>query len=131
MNIATPPLPEPRQLDLAAGDRPYDVDNPAVLMYYDGPLLFWLPATADTQYLMVALFEMPDCPWPFLAAELTFPQKEDMEEGRLSLRNAVLTAASHWLVKDYFEAGPLTLWPVGEVPEDWLPGDEYLVPRRG
>ena len=95
-----------------------------VLVYYDGPQLFWLPC--DGRRLLA--FALPaGGRWPFLVVELTDAQAAAVETSGLTLRAACLAAVGRWLLADY-DAQPLVLEPVLTIPEDWLPGDVTLTP---
>jgi hypothetical protein len=95
-----------------------------VLVYYDGPQLFWLPCP-DRRLLA---FGLPNGGrWPFLVVELTDDQAAAVESNQLTLRAACLAAAAKWLMPDY-DAADLMLEPLAALPDDWLPGDVTLAP---
>lgn len=93
------------------------------LLYYDGPLLFWLPAQ-DKHLLAIALLEEKS-PWPFLIVELSAAQADAVKSNELTLQRATLEAKSWHLLPDY-GADELEFVPLSEVPPDWLPGDVTL-----
>jgi hypothetical protein len=93
-----------------------------VLVYYDGPQLFWLPCPGRR----LLAFALPDGgKWPFLVVELTESDAAALAANRLTLRAACLGAAAKWLMPDY-DAAELVLEPLGALPADWLPGDVML-----
>ena len=96
----------------------------SVLVYYDGPQLFWLPCQ-DRRLLAFAL--PSGGRWPFLVVELNSAQADAVEANQLTLRGACLTATAKWLMPDY-DAPELVLTPLDQIPEDWLPGDVMLGP---
>jgi hypothetical protein len=107
------PLP-----DLPVAERPY---SPAeTLLYYDGPLLFWLPAPGR-HLLTVALPDDPEqglrWPSPRCGAPLLSQQ--------LTLRQTVLDAQAWHLIPDY-DAETLQYQLLTSIPDDWLPGDAML-----
>jgi hypothetical protein len=95
-----------------------------VLLYYDGPQLFWLPCPGRR---LLALALPSGGRWPFLVVELSGAQATALEANQLTLRAACLAAPCKWLMPDY-DAAELVLQPLGAVPEDWLPGDVMLNP---
>jgi hypothetical protein len=109
-------------LALKPDQRPFD--GASVLVYYDGPQLFWLPCPERR----LLAFCIPDGGrWPFLVIELSSAQADAVETNQLTLRAACLTATAKWLMPDY-DAPELILTPVAQIPEDWLPGDVMLGP---
>ena len=114
----------PFALALPRDQRPYS--GMEVLMYYDGPLLFWLPSPQPQRRLLaVALFDIDGMAWPFLVADMGEAAATDLMENRLTLQAAVLTAPRAYLLRDY-GADVLQLERLDAIPEDWLPGDAYL-----
>jgi hypothetical protein len=109
------------QIALAHDQRPFGGMD--VLVYYDGPQLFWLPFNGRR---LLALSLPNDAgKWPFLVVELTDTQAQDLEGNRLTVRAACLAAQARWVMRDY-DAQPLVLEPLDTVPADWLPGDVLL-----
>lgn len=93
-----------------------------VLLYYDGPQLFWLPC--DGRRLLA--FAIPSGgKWPFLVVELTAEQAAGLRSNKLSARAACLNAVGRWLMSDY-DAAVLVLEPLADIPMDWVPGDVML-----
>lgn len=106
---------------------PYDQRPGApedTLLYYDGPLLFWLPAEGR-HLLAVALPEGPHGPWPFLLAELSAPDAQALLSGQKTLQATVKDALGWWLMPDY-DAERLEFRRLTVVPAEWLPGDVVL-----
>jgi hypothetical protein len=103
------------RIDLPKEQRPFDQD--AVLMYYDGPMLFWLPVPGK-RMLAIAL---PDDAgrWPFLVSELREATVVALQSQESDLRQAVLSGINFLLTN--YGADVLMLEPLTEVPEDWLP----------
>ncbi len=104
--------------------RPFGPEE--TLLYYDGPLLFWLPVEGR-HLLAVALFEEDDAAWPFLVSELSAETAAALKANELTLQRAVLDALAWYFLADY-DAEVLDFEPVQQVPEDWLPGDVTLDP---
>lgn len=102
--------------------RPYAAHE--CLFYYDGPLMFWLPA-AGKHLLAIALLEEKEAPWPFLIVELSRAQAQALKAQALTLQQATLQAQSWHFLPDY-GAEQLEFVPLSEVPPDWLPGDVPL-----
>lgn len=99
------------------------------LLYYDGPLLFWLPAEGR-HLLAVALLDGPHGAWPFLVAELSAQDAQALLSGQKTLQSAVKEALGWWLMPDY-DAERLEFRRLTEVPAEWLPGDVFLTPAAG
>lgn len=110
------------RLDIPPDSRPFAPDT--TLLYYDGPLLFWLPhATPGFRYLAQALPETAEAPWPFLVTELTTTEGNALLSQQVTLRQATLSAAKHYFMPNYNDT-QLVLQPLSlPLPEDWLPGD--------
>ena len=107
-------------LALPHDQRPFS--GPDVLVYYDGPQLFWLPC--EGRHLLA--FALPSGGhWPFLVVELSADQRQAVQGNRLSLQAACLAAVGKWLLPDY-DAAQLVLEPLENLPPDWLPGDVML-----
>lgn len=128
----------PLILDVRRSQRPYTSSE--VLAHNDGPLLFWLPATAlvhgellsgasyasvfgERKLLVLAL---PDDAgdWPFLVSAVEPQMASALDANEVPLIKAVQSAipTGHcYLLKDY-GADLLELQPLKEVPADWLPG---------
>ena len=101
--------------------------GPDVLVYYDGPQLFWLPCAGRR----LLAFALPGGGrWPFLVIELTDQQAAAVTGNQLSARSACLGAVGRWLMPDY-DAAELILEPLCGIPDDWLPGDVMLGPEGG
>lgn len=103
------------RLDVPRSQRPYGPDE--TLAYYDGPLLFWLPAPG--QHLLAIALPEDAGPWPFLVCQLSQAAAADVRLG--ALRGIVCAAEAWFLMRDY-GAPLLELEPVAELPEEWLPG---------
>lgn len=101
--------------------RPFGGDD--VLIYYDGPLLFFLPVP-EQRLLAIALpADAGTC--PFLVVELTEEQARAMLANEVTLRSVVLAASGAWFMPDY-GADSLVLEPRTSIPQAWLPGDVRL-----
>ncbi len=110
---------------LSLVSRPQSYADGGVLNYYDGPLLMILESTDGSRYLASALAEGEEGPWPFFLTDLA-PEIEEMLQGNeMTLRDAVEQGRAWWLLPDY-GAEVLTVTPVDEVPDDWLPEDVLL-----
>lgn len=107
--------------NIPQAERPFSPDE--TLCYYDGPLLFWLPAPG--QHLLTLALLVEKDPWPFLVSELDQAQAKELLEGRLTLQKAVLTARAWHYFPDY-GAEQLEFRPLSTISEDWLPGDVML-----
>lgn len=94
-----------------------------VLVFYDGPIVFWLPV-AGRRLLATALPpEAGVC--PYLVAELTADQADALLANKVTLRSVYQGAKARWLMSDY-GADVLTLDPITYIGESWLPGDVPL-----
>lgn len=101
--------------------RPFADDD--VLVFYDGPIVFWLPV-AGRRLLATALPpEAGVC--PYLVAELTADQADALLANKVTLRSVYQGAKARWLMSDY-GADVLTLDPITYIGEAWLPGDVPL-----
>lgn len=101
--------------------RPFADDD--VLVFNDGPLVFWLPV-AGRRLLATALpHEAGAC--PYLVAELTAHQADALLANEVTLRSVYKAAKLRWLMADY-GADILTLDPITHIGENWLPGDVPL-----
>lgn len=126
----------PRQERTFAGDD--------CLVYYDGPLLMWLPTMgspdlAGCRLLAVAIAEdaiepswLPEGEhaWPFLVATISLEDARAMMGNRKTLRETVLSARS-WHIIPRYDAETINWIEVtGEQVmargDDWLPGDAML-----
>lgn len=113
-------------LTIPHNERPFS--GGAVLVYYDGPMLFWLPV-AGQHWLAMAL-PAGAGKWPYLVMELPQAQAEALWANQLTLLAAVRAAERCWLMPDY-GADQLVLSLVTEIPVDWLPGDVCLAKQEG
>lgn len=111
-----------------------DSNAAEVLLYYDGPLLAWLPV-AGRRLLAYALAPVTgeldaDAPfyWPFVVVEMTDAAVSQLNAGTLSLRQAVLEAPARYLMPDYYVAVPEIRRIHAALPDDWLPGDGPFYP---
>jgi len=95
-------------------------------MYYDGPLLFWLPC--DGRRLLAMAILGSEYRYPFLVLELSDAQVLALESNQLSLRAASLEAQATWVIPDY-DAEELALVPLAAIPDEWLAGDVFLKPK--
>ncbi len=101
--------------------RPFADDD--VLVFYDGPIVFWFPV-AGRRLLATALPpEAGVC--PYLVAELTADQADALLANKVTLRSVYQGAKARWLMSDY-GADVLTLDPITYIGESWLPGDVPL-----
>lgn len=123
------------ELAIPPEKRPFS-EEPAVLDYYDGPLLMVLASPLWGDLLALAL---PDeaGPWPFLLAPATPDQVAAVTQhlrdiwtdvtpakGR-GMRTHFLEAEKVYLLRDY-GAQDLVASPVNHpLPEDWLPNPGY------
>jgi len=112
------------QIALAHDQRPFG--GPDVLVYYDGPRLFWLPC--DGRRLLA--FSIPEEAgrWPFLVVELSEPVATGMLENRVTVQAACQAALAQWVLRDY-DAEVLSLEPLPAIPADWMPGNVMLSPE--
>lgn len=98
------------------------------LLYYDGPVLFWLPEVdaPGRRMLAMALPAVPGAHDPFLVAELEPEVAARFECRQLDLRQTVLAASAWYLLPDY-RAPELVIQSIeGPLPERWLPGKVRL-----
>ena len=95
----------------------------AVLVYYDGPQVFWLPCPGRR----LLAFSVPNSagPDPFLVIEVTESQAHALISNQLTVRGICLAAQGAWLMPDY-GADTLVLEPLEAIPSEWLPGDVML-----
>lgn len=109
-------------LSLPFSERPYGPEQ--TLLYYDGPLLFWLPGMDSRRYLFALL---PDevGPWPFVVADLPAEAAQAIDDNKMTLQAAYTGPWPKYLLKNY-DAEELVLEELECVPEDWLPGDVCL-----
>ncbi len=108
---------------LVLESRPQAPDE--VLSYYDGPVLMWLHARDGRQFLATALPE-DGGEWPFLLLDVSDAWRERLEAGHATLREAYTArGAMLYLLPDY-GAEDLEIEELDELPEHWLPADEYL-----
>lgn len=106
------------RLSIPHADRPFF--GPTVLIYYDGPQVFWLPV-AGRSLLAIAIADAG--PWPFLVVELTLEQAIGVGTQSLTLADACRGAKGQWLMPDY-DAEELVLEPLAVIPVDWMPNDD-------
>lgn len=109
------------QIALPHEQRPFG--GPEVLVYYDGPQLFWLPC--DGRRLLAVALPGFVGRWPFLVVELTAAQAQDIVGDRLTLQAACQAATAAWVLRDY-DARMLELEPLTVIPPNWLPGNVML-----
>ena len=109
------------KLSLPHAQRPFFGEG--VLMFYDGPLIFWLPHPS----LRLLAFAVPiqEQQYPCLVVEVTDAQAEAFLANQLSARRLCLQARQAWHLPDY-GADELTLEPLVSIPAHWLPGDVML-----
>jgi hypothetical protein len=103
-----------------------------VLLYYDGPLLTWLPV-ARRHLLAFAVPAITDDSgeerhWPFVVVELSEATVAGLNSGTLTLRGVVLQAKELYLMPDYYAAHPELRRIDVALPDAWLPGDAPLYP---
>ncbi|KWA83824.1 hypothetical protein WL29_20890 [Burkholderia ubonensis] len=110
-------------LNLAIPHEKRPFDGPDVLVYYDGPQLFWLPYEGRRLLAVALPTEAGRC--PFLVVELTEDQAQAVEGNRITMRAACLAAQAKWVMPDY-GAENLVFVPLDAIPEAWLPGDVLL-----
>lgn len=121
-------------LAIPRDDRPF-CNEPAVLYYYDGPLLMVLSSPLWGDLLAMALPD-EEGPWPFLLAPISPEQlasvKQHLAEstgtqpgtGR-GLREHFTSASKVYLLRDY-GAQDLEATPVHQpLSDDWLPSVGY------
>lgn len=111
------------KLDIPHEQRPFSGEE--VLLYYDGPLLFWMPHPS-LRLLAVAL-EHDGNKCPFLVCEVSEEDAQALVTNRKTLRAVVLDARRHFHLNDY---GDDELWlrEVHTLEHAWLPGDVTLQP---
>lgn len=109
------------KLDLPHAQRPYFDEG--VLLFYDGPLIFWLPH--PSRRLLAFAVPLQEQQYPCLVVEVTDAQAEAFLSNQLSLQRLCLEANQAWHLPDY-GAGELILEPLSAIPADWLPGDVML-----
>lgn len=98
------------------------------LLYYDGPVLFWLPEAhaPGRRLLAMALPAVPGARDPFLVAELEPEVAGRFERRELDLRQTVLAARAWYLLPDYRAPELVVQCVEGPLPERWLPGKVRL-----
>lgn len=114
--------------------RPF-CDEPAVLNYYDGPLLMVLSSPLWGDMLAMALPD-EEGPWPFLLAPVSPEQLdsikvhlreyagEQLMNGR-GVRDHFTAASTVFLLRDY-GAQDLAATPLDQpLPDEWLPAQGY------
>lgn len=105
-------------------ERPFCGDD--VLVFYDGPLVFWLPCQSQdaTRLLCIALPREVGR-GPFLVVTMTHRAAAALENNELTLQGAALGPGPKYLMADY-DALLLVLQPLDTVPGHWLPGAVML-----
>lgn len=104
--------------------------SPETLLYYDGPVLLWLPVPGRR----LLAYALPDEPagnsWrsPFIVVELNESAAARVSAGSEGLRAAVLSAATRYYLPDLYASELELLRRDDPLPEDWLPGDLRLNP---
>jgi hypothetical protein len=123
----TPPNAERIELT----HRPHS-GSPETLLYYDGPLVFWLPVPGRRllAYALQLLLEKSEGEvrwrWPYIVVEVSAEAVAALEAGTQHLRQLVLDAQTRYLLPDY-SACELILERIDTpLPDDWLPGEAYL-----
>lgn len=114
------------ELHIPMDCRPYAPET--TLMYYDGPQLFWLAEAHGYRYLAISIDGLVDAPWPFLVVKVTPYAGRRLEAGELTLRRTVLEGEACYLLADYGAETLVLEGIVGQIPEEWLPGDAVLFP---
>jgi len=89
-----------------------------VLLYYDGPLLFFLPH--PKKVLLAVATDDNRGPWPFFVLELTPQTKADLLSNTMPLRDCYLQAKRCWFLADY-GAEVLALEHAEGIPENEMP----------
>jgi len=117
--------PIPLSLSIPHAQRPYADEG--VLMFYDGPLLFWLPHT-DHRLLAVSL-ETQDQRYPCLVVAVDAAQEKALLENQLTIRRVFGEARHAWRLADY-GADELVAEPLSRIEAVDLPGDVMLTPRK-
>jgi hypothetical protein len=120
-NSPNPHTMTPLHIALPHEKRPFF--GGAVLMFYDGPQIFWLPH--DSRQLLAIGLPGDAGQWPFLVVELTAEQARTLQSDETTLQAACMAACSKWVMRDY-GADALELEPLSAIPADWLPGDVPL-----
>lgn len=109
--------------------------SPETLLYYDGPLVFWLPVAGRRllAYALQLFLEQGEGEerwrWPYIVAEVSAEAAAALDAGTQHLRQLVLEAQTRYLLPDY-SADELVLERIDTpLPDDWLPGEAFL-PRN-
>lgn len=112
------------KLAVPHAQRPFAAEG--VLMFYDGPLIFWLPHPS-LRLLAFAVLSQEQA-YPCLVVEVTAEQAQAFLANQLSARRLCLESQQAWHLPDY-GADELILEPLGSIPANWLPGDVMLQPE--
>ncbi|MEX3983732.1 hypothetical protein AB4Y45_32640 [Paraburkholderia sp. EG287A] len=106
-------------------------ESPETLLYYDGPVLLWLPVTGRR----LLAYALPDEPgaesgWrsPFIVIEMDEAAAARVSAGTEDLRTATLAADTRYYLPDLYASELVLLRRHEPLPEDWLPGDLRLTP---
>ena len=112
------------KLALPHAQRPFFGEG--VLMFYNGPLIFWLPHPS----LRLLAFAVPiqQQQYPCLVVEVSAEQAQAFLSNQISARRLCLEARQAWHLPDY-GADELILEPLAGIPVNWLPGDVMLQPE--
>ncbi len=105
--------------------RPSSTHDPDVLLYYDGPLLFWLKVP-NRNMLAIAVVEFLSH-YPLFIVEVSDAIRQRFEAGDLDLHDTVYMGKNHFHVQDYYTNNPV-MEPIDitTVPDNWIPERNYF-----
>lgn len=114
-------------------DHPGEIAEHDELMYYNGPLLFFMTLGDDGNRVMcVALPEVGKV-FPHLVVEVRPEQEIRLLRSLVTLRKLCLECVAPQGLGAYFlvdsESDVWELQPLASIPQEYLPGDNYLDPK--
>ncbi len=114
-------------------DHPGPILKGDELMYYNGPLLFFMTLGADGNRVMCVALEEVGSTFPHLVVEVRPEQETRLLRSLVTLQQLCLECVAPQGLGAYFlvdsESDVWELQPLASIPEEYLPGDVYLDPQ--
>lgn len=114
-------------------DNPGQIAEHDELMYYNGPLLYFMTLGHDGNRVLCVALEDTDKAWPYLVVEVTQEQEQRIRSSQVTLRRVCLECVVPAGLGAYFlvdsSSDVWELHPLATIPEDYLPGDVPLDPK--